>query len=125
MMRFEIIFLPACLTFRLTLILQGQTLTFHVQFKMTKVMTSCQGHSNTVILRSRLYFKFFLNENEMSQVPVCYYVKKNLPHLSNFRKNTIRPYKKLIYSPFHAFGEAFSRIITDCAGPLPKTKSGC
>ena len=46
---------PANLTFRLTLKLQDQTLTFHLQFRMT----SCQGHSfvsnNTVILRYYLY----------------------------------------------------------------------
>ena len=55
MMRFQILFPPASLTFRLTLTLQGQTLTFHLQFQMT----SCQGHSfvrnNTVILRYHLY----------------------------------------------------------------------
>ena len=51
----NILFLAASLTFRLTLTLQGQTLTFHLQFQMT----SCQGHSfarnNTVILRYHLY----------------------------------------------------------------------
>ena len=39
--------------------IHGQTLTFHLQFQMTKVMTSCQGHSfvrnSTVILRYYLY----------------------------------------------------------------------
>ena len=39
--------------------ISGQTLTFHLQFQITKVMTSCQGHSfvrnNTVILRYHLY----------------------------------------------------------------------
>ena len=50
-------FSPASLTFRLTLTLQGQTLTFHLQFQKT----SCQGHSfvrnNTVILKYHLYLK--------------------------------------------------------------------
>ena len=27
--------------------------------------------------------------------------------------------------PIPAFDELFSRIIIDCVGPLPKTKSGC
>ena len=27
--------------------------------------------------------------------------------------------------PIPAFDEPFSRIIIDCVGPLPKTKSGC
>ena len=58
---FKILFLPASLTFKLTLTLQGQTLSFHLQSQMTKVMTSCQGHSfaknKTVILRSCLYLK--------------------------------------------------------------------
>ena len=49
---------------------------------MTKVMTSCQGHSfaknNIVILRSRLYLKGLSMENEISQVPVCYYVKNDI-----------------------------------------------
>ena len=40
---------------------RGQKMTFHLPTQMTKVMTSCQGHSfvknNTVILRSRLYLK--------------------------------------------------------------------
>ena len=52
---------PASLTFRLTLTHQGQTLTFHLQFQMTKVLTNCQGDSfvrnNTVILRYHLYLK--------------------------------------------------------------------
>ena len=55
MMIFQILFPPTSLTFRLTLTLQGQTLTFQLQWQMTKFMTSCQGHSfvknNTVILR--------------------------------------------------------------------------
>ena len=50
---------PASLTFRQTLTRQGQTLTFHLPFQVTKVMTSSQGHSfvrnNTVILRYLLY----------------------------------------------------------------------
>ena len=40
---------------------RGQKMTFHLPTQMTKVMTSCQGHSfvknNTVILRSRLNLK--------------------------------------------------------------------
>ena len=51
---------------------------------MTKVMTSCQDHSyvsnNTVILRYHLCLieARALDENEMSQVPVCYYVKNDI-----------------------------------------------
>ena len=55
MMKFQILFLPASLLFRLSLTFQGQTLTFHLQFQMT----SCQVHSfvrnNIVILRYHLY----------------------------------------------------------------------
>ena len=36
---------PSHLIFRLTLTFQGQILTFHLQSQMTKVMTSCQGHT--------------------------------------------------------------------------------
>ena len=36
-------------------------------------------------------------------------------------ENPIRLFQKLI----PAFDEPFSRIIIDCVGPLPKTKSGC
>ena len=32
---------------------------------------------------------------------------------------------KAYLQPIHAFDEPFSRIIIDCVGPLPKTKSGC
>ena len=32
---------------------------------------------------------------------------------------------KANYQPIPAFDEPFSRIIIDCVGPLPKTKSGC
>ena len=58
-------------------ILQGQTQTFHLQFQMTKVMTSCQGHSFVRNKTSPL-FGTYLDENEMPQVPVCYYVKNGI-----------------------------------------------
>ena len=51
---------------------------------MTKVMTSCQDNSyvrnNAVILRYHLYLieARALDENEMSQVPVYYYVKNDI-----------------------------------------------
>ena len=32
---------------------------------------------------------------------------------------------KACLQPIPAFDEPFSRIIIDCVGPLPKTKSGC
>ena len=39
------------------------------------------------------------------------------------KPNQILPKANL--QPIPAFGERFSRIITVCSGPLPKTKSGC
>ena len=32
---------------------------------------------------------------------------------------------KALLQPIPAFDEPFSRIIIDCEGPLPKTRSGC
>ena len=83
MMKFQILFLLASLTFRLTLTLQGQTLTFHLQFQMTKVMTSCQGHSfaknnSDSDPEISTLFERALDEKEISQVPVCYYVKNDI-----------------------------------------------
>ena len=63
---FQHLFPLVSLIFRLTLAIQGrgQKMTFHLPTQMTKVMTTCQGHSfvknNTVILRSRLYLKGLL-----------------------------------------------------------------
>ena len=53
--------------------LQGQKLTFHLQFQMTKLCK--EQHSDPKI--SPLFDRA-LNENEMSRVPVCYYVKINI-----------------------------------------------
>ena len=39
------------------------------------------------------------------------------------KPNQIIP--KAHLQPIAAFDEPFSRIIIDCVGPLPKTKSGC
>ena len=83
MMKFQILFLPASLTFRLTLTLQGQTLTFHLQFQITKVMHDqlsmsqlCkEQHSDPEI---STLFERALDEKEISQVPVCYYVKNDI-----------------------------------------------
>ena len=79
MMKFQILFPLASLTFRLTLTLQGQTLTFHLQFQMTKAMTSCQCHSfakNSPEIWT--LFERALDEKEISQVPVCYYIKNDI-----------------------------------------------
>ena len=145
-----------------------------------------------------LLFERALDDNEMSQVPVCYYVKNdilmrkwrppdvsaddewtvnhqivvprayrseilNLPHetpmsghlgvnktyhkiLNHFfwpgLKSDVSQHCKSCHTcrmvgkpnqtilkaclqPIPAFDEPFSRIIIDCVGPLPKTKSGC
>ena len=48
---------------------------------MTKVMTSCQGHSfvrNNSDLEISLLFERALDDNKMSQVPVCYYMKNGI-----------------------------------------------
>ena len=49
---------------------------------MTKVMTSCQDHRFYKEQHSdpeiSLFFDRALDENEMSQVPVCYYVKNDI-----------------------------------------------
>ena len=42
-------------------------------------------------------------------------------HTCQMVGNPIRPFQK----PIPAFDEPLSRIIIDCVGPLPKTKSGC
>ena len=167
-----------------------------------------QGHDQ--LSRSQLYkeqhsdpeisplFDRALDENEMSQVPVCYYVKNDIlmrkwrppdvsaddewtvnhhivvprayrPEILNLAHETPmsgplgvnKTYHKILnhffwpglksdvsqhckschtcqnvgkpnqtipkasLQPIPAFDEPFSRIIIDCVGPLPKTKSGC
>ena len=45
--------------------------------------------------------------------------------LSDFAQSTNQTIPKAYLQPIPAFDEPFSRIIIDCVGPLPKTKSGC
>ena len=79
MMRFQILFLTASLIFRLTLTLQCRTLAFHLQSQMTKVMTMSQlckeQHSDP---RISPLFERALDENEIFQGPVSYYVKNDI-----------------------------------------------
>ena len=73
MMRFQILFPPASLTFRLTLTLQCPPPISNDQLLRSQLCK--EQHSDPEI--SPL-FERALEENEMSQVPVCYYVKHDI-----------------------------------------------
>ena len=104
---------------------------------------------------SKLIFRA-LPEDEISQVPMCYYIKNGiLGHLGINKtyhkiinhfywpglKSDVSKYCKTCHTcqmvgkpnqtipkaqlqPIPAFDEPFSRILIDCVGPLPRTKSG-
>ena len=104
---------------------------------------------------SKLIFRA-LPENEISQVPMCYYIKNGIlmrkwrPHdvpaddewavyhqivvPKSYRHEILsiahespmsgQTIPKAQLQPISAFDEPFSRILIDCVGPLPRTKSG-
>ena len=58
-----------------------------------------------------------------SNSALCCRILQDLSHLSNGRKAQTKKNPVAPLKPIPAFEEPFSKVIIDCVGPLPKTKS--